>query len=55
MNDQTLREQPLPPKAEHMPPVDARQAQMTGRVRYVLIISVVLVVIALAIVWFIYA
>lgn len=38
-----------------MPPVDARQAQMTGRVRYILMISVALVVIALAIIWFIYA
>ena len=55
MNDQTLREQPLPPKAEHMPPVEARQGQMTGRVRYILAISVALVVIAFAIIWFIYA
>ncbi|HLY06380.1 MAG TPA: hypothetical protein VKR31_11595 [Rhizomicrobium sp.] len=55
MNDQTPPEQPLPPKAEHMPPIDARQAQMTGRVRYVLAISLVLIVVALAIIWFIYA
>jgi len=55
MNDQTPREQPLPPKAEHMPPVEARQALTTGRVRYMLAISVVLVVVALAIVYFIYA
>lgn len=38
-----------------MPAVEARQAQMTGRVRYMLAISVALVVIAFAIIWFIYA
>lgn len=38
-----------------MPPVDARQALITGRVRYILVTSVALVVIAFAIIWFIYA
>ena len=55
MNDQMPLEQPLPPKAEHMRPVDARQAQTTGRLRYILGISVALVVIAFAIIWFVYA
>jgi len=55
MNDQTPREQPLSSKAEHMRPVEARQAQITGRLRYILLISVALVVIAFAIIWFIYA
>lgn len=55
MNDQTPREQSLPPKADHMPPVDARQALMTGRVRYILAISVALVVVAFAIIYFVYA
>jgi hypothetical protein len=55
MNDQTPREQPLPPRAERMPPVEARQAQMRGRVRYMLAISVVLVVVAFAVIYFIYA
>ena len=49
MNDQTPREQPLPPKAEHMRPVEARQALTTGRLRYMLAISVALVVVAFAI------
>ena len=55
MNDQTLREQPLPPKAEHLPPTEARQDLMTGRVRYILAISVTLVIVAFAIIYFIYA
>ncbi|HEX3432161.1 MAG TPA: hypothetical protein VHT03_14875 [Rhizomicrobium sp.] len=55
MKDQSPREQPLPPKAEHMPPVEARQALMTGRARYILAISVALVVVAFAIIYFIYA
>ena len=55
MNDQVSPEQPLPPKAEHLRPVEARQARMTGRVRYILTISVALVVIAFAIIWFVYA
>lgn len=55
MNDQTPHEQPLAPRAERMPPVDARQAQITGRLRYMLTISVVLVVVAFAIIYFIYA
>ena len=38
-----------------MPPVDARQAQVTGRLRYMLAVSVVLVVIAFAIIYFVYA
>jgi len=38
-----------------MRPVEARQAQMTGRLRYMLTISVVLVVAAFAIIYFIYA
>ena len=49
MNDQAPREQPLPPKAEHLPTVDARQAQVTGRLRYMLAVSAVLVVVAFAI------
>ena len=53
MNDQTARE--LPSKAEHMPPTDARQAQTTGHLRYMLAISVGLVVAAFAIIYFIYA
>ena len=55
MNDQTAREPPLPPKAGHLPATDARQAQMTGRVRYILAISVALAVAAFAIIYFIYA
>ena len=55
MNDQTSRKQPRPPKAERMAPVDARQAQITGRLRYMLAVSVALVVIAFAIIYFIYA
>jgi hypothetical protein len=55
MNDQTPHDQPLPPKAEHISPVEARQARMTGHVRYILAISVALVVIAFAIIYFIYA
>jgi len=55
MNDQTPREQPLPPRAERLPPVEARQARMTGRVRYILAASVTLVVVAFAIIYFIYA
>ena len=55
MNDQTSYEQPLPPKAEHMPASEARQALMTGRLRYILMISVALVVVAFAIIYFIYA
>jgi hypothetical protein len=55
MNDQTPREQPLPPRAERKPPPKARQAQMTGRVRYILAVSVTLVVVAFAIIYFIYA
>ena len=38
-----------------MPPTDARQAQTTGRLRYILAISVALVVAAFAIIYFIYA
>jgi hypothetical protein len=38
-----------------MPPVEARQAQTTGRVRYILAVSVALVVVAFAIIYFIYA
>jgi hypothetical protein len=55
MNDQTLHEQPLPPRAERLPPTDARQGAITGRVRYILAISVALVVIAFAIIYFVYA
>ena len=55
MNDQTPREQPLPERAEHMPPAEARQARITGRVRYMLAISVALIVIAFAIIYFVYA
>jgi hypothetical protein len=55
MNDQTYREQPLPPKAEHMPPTQARQGRMTGHVRYILAVSVALVVVAFAVIYFIYA
>jgi hypothetical protein len=55
MNDQTPREQPLPRRAEHLPPTDARQGQTTGRVRYILAISVALVVVAFAIIYFMYA
>jgi len=55
MTDQTFREQPLPPKVEHLPPTEARQGQMTGRVRYILAVSVALVVAAFAIIYFIYA
>lgn len=55
MNDQTLREQPLPTKAEHLLPTEARQGLMTGRVRYILAISVTLVIVAFAIIYFIYA
>jgi hypothetical protein len=43
MNDQTPREPPLPP------PTEARQGETTGRVRYILVISVTLVVVAFAI------
>ena len=53
--DHPIRERPLPPKAEHMPPTEARQGLMTGRVRYILAVSVALVVAAFAIVYFIYA
>jgi len=38
-----------------MPPFEARQGLMTGRVRYILAASVVLAVIAFAIIWFAYA
>lgn len=55
MNDKTPREQPLPPNAGHMPAVEARQGLMTGRVRYILAVSVVLVVVAFAIIYFVYA
>ena len=55
MNDPTPREQPLPSKAEHMPPVEARQARTTGRLRYMLAASLVLVIVALLVIYFLYA
>lgn len=55
MNDQTRHEQPLPPKAEHMPPGEARQARMTGRLRYILAASLALAIVAFVIIYFIYA
>jgi hypothetical protein len=55
MNDQIPRDQPLPPKAEHMPPTEARQGLITGRVRYILAISVALTVAAFAVIYFLYA
>lgn len=55
MNDNTLHDQPLPLKAEHMPPTAARQARTTGHLRYMLAASVVLAVIALAIIYFSFA
>jgi hypothetical protein len=55
MNDHTPREQPLPRKAEHMPPVEARQARTTGRLRYILGASLALVVVAFLVLYFIYA